>query len=105
MSEPALKVEIENGKYTVILEADGRLHALRNGEEWRDLIGDKLVLCLAQTVDGLRELAEQYAREVEAFFVDWAKLNKESPDHDPAYKVDYPPAIQELRRRLEELKK
>jgi hypothetical protein len=52
---PPLSVTIEDGKYTVIQEADGHLHALRNGVTWRDLTGDNLILCLAQEVQRLRE--------------------------------------------------
>lgn len=51
-----LNVSVFDGKYTVIQEADGRLHALRYGEPWkRDLVGDKLVLCLAQELAEARE--------------------------------------------------
>lgn len=44
-----------NGKYTLIEHLDGRLEALRYGEPWRDLTGDKLVLGLAQEVAILRD--------------------------------------------------
>lgn len=54
MSAETLRVEIEDGKYTVIQEADGRLLALRYGEQWRDLTGDKLVYALAAEVEKLR---------------------------------------------------
>lgn len=50
-----LNVNLENGKYTVIQEDDGRLYALRYGEVWRDLCGDKLVYSLAAEVERLRE--------------------------------------------------
>lgn len=49
-----LCVNIDN-KYKVIQEADGRLHALRYGEEWRDLCGDNLVLAMAQKIEELEE--------------------------------------------------
>lgn len=51
-----MRVDLERGKYTVVMEQDGRLHALRYGEEWRDLVGDKLVLALAQEVELLRSV-------------------------------------------------
>lgn len=40
-----------DGKYTVVFEDDGRLHALRYGETWRDLAGDKMVLSMLQAFD------------------------------------------------------
>lgn len=49
-----MRVKVD--KYEVVQEADGRLHALRNGEAWRDCVGDKLVLALAAEVERLREL-------------------------------------------------
>ena len=54
MSEQHLNVSVDNGKYTVIMEADGRLHAMRHGEPWQDLTGNKLVYCLAAEVEALR---------------------------------------------------
>lgn len=50
-----LRVTVYDGKYTVVQDADGRLHALRYGEEWRDCVGDGLILALAQEVETLRE--------------------------------------------------
>ncbi len=50
-----LNITICDGKYTVIQSHEGHLRALRNGEEWRDLTGDKLVLALAQEIVALRE--------------------------------------------------
>ena len=55
MSEPMLKVTVCEGKYTVIQEADGHVYALRYGEPWRDVVGDNLILALAQEVETLRE--------------------------------------------------
>ncbi len=59
-----MRVKLENGEYTVVMEDGGRLHALRWGEEWRDLVGDQLVLCLAQEVERLRRLASDQAEEL-----------------------------------------
>lgn len=41
------KVEVCEGKYSVIIQDDGNLFATRYGDFWRDLTGDKLVFCLA----------------------------------------------------------
>jgi len=48
-----LTCNVADGKYTVILEG-GRLYALRNGEPWQELLGNKLVLCLAQELEEAR---------------------------------------------------
>ena len=50
----ALRVTVDDGKYTVIQQADGRMRALRYGEEWRDLTGDGLICALAHEVESLR---------------------------------------------------
>lgn len=51
-----MRVEVDG--YTVVFEADRRLHALRHGQPWRDCVGDNLILCLAMEVERLRgELA------------------------------------------------
>lgn len=47
-------VSSEGNKYTVIQDAAGRTRALRYGKEWRDCVGDNLVLALAYEVDALR---------------------------------------------------
>lgn len=54
-----MRVTVQDGKYTVIMENDGRLHALRHGEPWRDCVGDKLILALAQEVETLREKVKE----------------------------------------------
>jgi len=51
-----LKVDIANGKYTVVMdESRGGLMALRYGEEWRDCCGDNLIYWLATELDELRK--------------------------------------------------
>lgn len=55
LETPSLSVSLENDKYQVIQNADGRVFARRYGEAWRDCCGDKLVLSLAQEVDRLRK--------------------------------------------------
>jgi len=45
------KIELQDGKYTHILDEDnGGQKALRHGKRWRDLTGDGLVLALAQRI-------------------------------------------------------
>lgn len=45
-------IYLEDGKYTVVRDG-GNMHALRNGETWRDLTGDKLVGALCARIDEL----------------------------------------------------
>jgi len=49
------RVTTRDGKYTVVLPEDGKLHALRYGEPWRECVGDGLILALAQDVGALRQ--------------------------------------------------
>ena len=48
-------VVLEDGKYAITGIETGHLEALRHGEPWRELTGDKLVLGLAQEIQELRE--------------------------------------------------
>lgn len=50
-----LRVDIDNGKYTVVQNERGALSALRYGEPWRDLVGDNLIGAMAYEIDDLRE--------------------------------------------------
>lgn len=45
------KLELYDGKYTVVFDKQGRLYALRNGETWRDMTGDGMVLAMLQRID------------------------------------------------------
>lgn len=46
-----MNLSLEDGKYTIILENHPySFVALRYGEQWRDLTGDKLILALVQKV-------------------------------------------------------
>jgi hypothetical protein len=56
---PVVKIELDDGKYTYLLHADGRQHALRHGELWRDLVGDKFVCSLAGHAEELRAQNEK----------------------------------------------
>lgn len=60
MSDPSeLKVELDGGKYTVVLGDHGaKFKAYRYREEWRDLTGDNLVMSLVHRVDELQTEVE-----------------------------------------------
>lgn len=51
-------IVLEDGKYTIRIHQDGKLECLRYGEPWRDLVGDKMVLAMAQEIQRLRVLAD-----------------------------------------------
>jgi hypothetical protein len=58
-----MKIELDDGKY-ILTDEDGPLKALRYGEEWRDLTGDKMVSSLCYEIEQLRreknDCDEQY---------------------------------------------
>lgn len=66
-----LRVSVNDGKYTVVMDNDCRLYALRNGEPWRDCVGDNLIYHLAREVEVLRkeidELKVRLALRAKAF--------------------------------------
>lgn len=58
------QIELEGGKYTYINDEQGQ-RALRYGEHWRDLAGDKFVYCLAAEIESLRAENEALKQQVE----------------------------------------
>lgn len=48
------RIELENGKYTLVHDNGAGFHALRGGEPWRELVGDGLVLAAAYEIEKLR---------------------------------------------------
>ena len=54
MSVEVERIVLEDGKYE-IQRLGGQLEALRNGEPWRDLIGDKLVNAMFNRIKHLEE--------------------------------------------------
>lgn len=58
------RVELEGGKYIVVIGSNGGLHALRYGEKWQDMTGNKMIYCLASELHATRQaLAASQARE------------------------------------------
>lgn len=50
------KVDLDNGKYTIIEDLNnGKFSALRYGKEWRNLVGDNLVLALVNRIEELEK--------------------------------------------------
>ena len=52
-------LNVKIGRYNVIQNNDGSLSAKRNGEQWRDLTGDNLVLALTQRIEELENVIEE----------------------------------------------
>lgn len=50
-----LRISVDNGKYTVVQDHTGKLFALRDGEFWRDCVGDNLIYWLAAELYSARE--------------------------------------------------
>lgn len=49
-----MRIDLENGKYTYVFDKSHQ-YALRHGEPWKDLTGDKFVYCLAAELEEARE--------------------------------------------------
>lgn len=60
-----MKHSFAEGKYTVIQET-GIMHALRNGEHWRDLTGDNLIYWMLVEVDELKGKQHELMEEIAA---------------------------------------
>jgi len=57
MEPNPLEITVGDGKYTVVQTTDGRVLARHREDQWqpwRNITGDKLVLCLAQELDAAR---------------------------------------------------
>ena len=59
-----MRIDLEDGKYTYLLDDLGGQQALRYGEPWRDLTGDKFIYCLAEMVTALRAENERLTKKV-----------------------------------------
>ena len=62
-----LRVKVEDGKYEVVQEEGGKCYALRYGEEWQDLTGNKFVLGMAYELDDARKEVESLKQRLLAF--------------------------------------
>jgi len=50
------KLELQNGKYTILEDLNnGKFEALRYGNDWRNLVGDNLILALVNKVQELED--------------------------------------------------
>lgn len=56
-------VLIINEKYMVLHENGTNLRARRYGEDWRDLVGDGLVLAMAQRIEELEDEIKELKKD------------------------------------------
>ena len=67
------KLSFEDGKYQLILDA-GKFTALRHGQSWRDLTGDKIVYTMFAEIQGLQAEIETLRTGYEAARLEIASL-------------------------------
>ena len=61
-----LRMDFDDGKYTVVYYDNGKLVALRFGEVWRDLTGDKMVFWMLHEANQLREQRDELLKALAA---------------------------------------
>lgn len=49
-----IRKQFEDGKYTLVRDSSGYMYALRHGEPWRDLTGDKLIGAMLSEIEELQ---------------------------------------------------
>lgn len=49
-----IRKQFEDGKYTLVRDSSGYMYALRHGEPWRDLTGDKLIGAMLSDMEELQ---------------------------------------------------
>lgn len=57
-------IELDDGKYTVVLHEDYTFEALRYGEPWRDLTGDGMIFSMFLEIRLLRSKLEDLRNEI-----------------------------------------
>lgn len=70
------RIDIDNGKYSILHENSANLRALRYGEPWPAFEGSNLILAMAQEIEDLREkLAqkESHSRACKLYTLDGVK--------------------------------
>lgn len=69
-----LRIDVADGKYTLVQDSEGRQFALRHGTPWRQLTGDGLTLALGYELEAARRqrdyLLEQFRLLQETDFTD-----------------------------------
>ena len=60
-----LRMDFSDGKYTVVYYDNGKLVALRYGEPWRNLTGDKMIFSMLYEANQLREQRDEFLEVLE----------------------------------------
>lgn len=58
-----VKIDLNDGKYTYVMD-NGKQYALRYGEPWRDLCGDKFVYAMACMIQDLEDEVQSLRKEL-----------------------------------------
>ena len=71
-------IHLAEGKYTVRHNAGLDLRASRYGEPWRDLVGDGLVLAMAQEIDDLKNRVTYLEHVNEELHTQWSDIMRDT---------------------------
>ncbi len=101
-----MRIDLEGGKYTFVNDGFGRISALRYGEPWRDLFGDKFVNALAQEVVRLKaevEYRDKTILALEVITLEASELARELAEQ-AAQMQSYRDVLQDVEGMLDELR-
>lgn len=76
------RIKVADGKYELIFN-DGSLKALRDGEEWQDLSGDKMVYALFTEIQRLQAARDRLVSLINGLAL---KPIKECANYEACYK-------------------
>ncbi len=82
------RIDIDNGKYTVVINEYCGLKVLRYGEVWRDCTGDKFILSMALELESLRKEAKRLKSTTKK---DTTRENKNSWDSEEWVQIPHNP--------------
>jgi len=95
-----IRVSICDGKYTIVQDATGRTSVLRNGEAWRDAVGDGVILGAAYEIEELRERVEELEEalyESAALNINWSET---AESEDLAFFSEYRAVIAQAKAAI-----
>lgn len=65
------KIEVNGGKYTVVIHDNGGLEAFRYDQPWRDLVGDNLIYWLAIELQDARREVNVKQAEIDGLMLEY----------------------------------
>ena len=94
----SFKLDLADGKYTLIQEDKPyKLVCLRHGEEWRDLVGDNLIVALADkildlqneiaAVKGKSSKSEEFVKSIAELKI-WGEPDEDGNPFEPSDGLD-----------------